>query len=274
MVGSSICRSSSNRGLILWAWGVGCPLAMACHAPVVAAVECATNVDCADGLICDGTHECVADVSGTLAFSENKSGDPAWKTAGWQLFSAPIGTQSDNFAEALNSWATIWPEHAVLTLGSGQIIFGPKTPHAPPYDGEPAAGVAATDFPHGTYFPERSWTAPGGLLLSGVLIPTAGALTGSSTDFDSGPIVTARVVVTADLYQGQTLVALDPGFTTPTLQDALPDAAFDGWSHVLINFAQSTQFIAGTPGNYAFLVTLLEQDSGAGWTVRVPFVIQ
>jgi hypothetical protein len=192
---------------------------------------------------------------------------------GWQLYSAPIGSPEDGYAEAFGSWAAVWSNHAELDLADGSRILGPKAPHPPPYDAEAEHGVVAAGFERGNDFTKRSWLPPAGIALSAAIVPWEGAPRGSSPDFDDGAVITESVSIAGELHWQDTLVAPLAGLETPLVGAALPATPFDGWSHVILNFAESTASIPDRSGNYEFELTLTD-GVGSGWSVRVPFSVQ
>jgi hypothetical protein len=211
--------------------------------------------------------------SGTLAWTAAPVMAPTWASAGWQIVETPLGTADDGFAEASTAWSALWPKHQLVPFGTG-MTFAPNVQHAAPYDKEAEEGVLATGFPSGDHFTQASWAAPWGLTVTGVLVPTAQAPSGSSPDFDSGPIIDTRVIVDGDLYRNGVLV--DPNFdsTIPLVSEVVTDKPFAGWSHVIVIFAESTTFVPGDPGNYEFVFKLTAEGSGNGWVVHLPFVVE
>ena len=243
---------------------IGSGLGMACQATKISQVDCSGDEDCPSEQVCDPSHTCLLPIS----FTELGSA-PTWKPVGWQLYTAPAGDQD----EGRQSWLALWPEHTDLVLADGTHVIGPSTPHAPPYDLEALDGLKRAGFARGSWFSPPQWTPPSALFVSGVIAPLPNAPLGSSPDFDRGPVIARpiRIQVVATAAEPPPLDSF--GWTTRSVAEALPDAGFDGWSHLSINFWEYPEPLPG-PGNYEFLVRLTEEGTNNGWDVRVPFVIE
>lgn len=199
---------------------------------------------------------------GATTFTATMQGNPAWETAGWQLYSA-----NDN----LQTVEAVFSQHS---YNQTQNAFQPGTVHAPPYDTEVADRVTTLGFPSGDNFLVSEWTYPKGILANAVIIPSANAPTGVTSDYASGLYIPKglQLYVDADMYKDS--VVVDPDFDAPypTLTTLQPNTTADGWSHMTLSFGEDTSFIAGTPGHYHLHVHVYEINTPAnGWLIDVPF---
>jgi hypothetical protein len=211
--------------------------------------------------------------TGSLVWTAEPIGHPTFKTTGWQLVVAPLGTPEDEFVEAATSWSYIWVDHQLVLLGAGSF-FAPFIQHSPPYDQELPLTMQYIGIPSGDHFPKEAWVAPASLTLAGAVVPAEGAPVGSSFDFDSGPIITTRIVVDGSLFKDGELVDPDFDETEPLVDEVFPGTAQEGFSHLPLVFGESTAFIAGDPGSYEFVFTLTDEQTADGWVVHLPFVIE
>lgn len=163
----------------------------------------------------------------------------------------------------------------------GKNTFVPGPAHAAPYDQEIDAAIAANGWDPGDTFHQSDWTFSSGsrgLIFAGAVVPSAGAPTGTSPDYASGPIVPDSIVIAfdGDMLEGTTVI--DPDFGDgdyPTLATLVPGGGYDGWSHMPFTFGEDTRFIPGTPGSYTFRVKLTESATPAnGWVIEIPFTIE
>ena len=208
--------------------------------------------------------------NGATVVTATKVGDPAWEVVDLKLYSAPIGTSSTN--DFFNTLALMWPLHTIDTVNNLTI---PKTAHAGPYDHEVSDGLIGQAYDPGNRFRVSDWTVPAGLYLSGVVVPTATAPVGKSADGASGPIIPNAVTLDydGDVLLGTTVV--DPDFDATSPVATTVTAGVDGWSHLPLNFGESTEYIAGTPGSYTFRVKVRETATPAnGWDIEVPFTVE
>lgn len=204
-------------------------------------------------------------------------GHPAWKPADFHLFSAPIGTADDGYAEfSTTSLAVLPPPNHVANPSLG---VGPGAPHAPPYTSEMAEGLANLNYHEGTHFAPTEFSAGQAVWLTYMVVPTDTATTGSSPDFASGPIIPNTLfpihVSATDMHGGrQYSVVAD--VDVPAL-DAYLDPPFfvDGHSHFPMYLADNSDF--GDPsvplkGGFAYDVTMTDVQ-GNGWHFVVRFTL-
>ena len=138
-----------------------------------------------------------------------------------------------------------------------------------------ASLVAAAGYQSAMFFTPADWAAPSGIILSGVMVPAMGAPTGATTDSASGPMIATSVFpiyVNTDVLRNLVVVDADFDGYYPTIDDALPAANLDGYSHMPLNFAENTAYLPGISGSYTFHVTVSDA-TGSGWDVTIPFTI-
>jgi hypothetical protein len=205
-------------------------------------------------------------------------GTPVWRPVDFHLFSAYVGTAASGYAEAIALFRAVMPPPEHVSVGS--FLIGPGTPHAPPYDRELAAGLAALGYEDQHTFSASQFSAPGQEILPfWTLVPDPG-VTGRSADFASGPIIPNAlfpVVVNGTAYRNGELFdpqLFDGPFLTPAL-DGTVDPRFigvEGHSHVSA-FTGIGHYAALDPtvpvaGNYTYEITMRDQ-AGNGWHVTV-----
>lgn len=204
-----------------------------------------------------------------------KIGAPIWEPTGVAAIAGQVGSTSpDTFFAFLNE--LVRPEHA---FDDNDFIIGPAVPHAGPYHDELATFAIEKGFRPTQKFKAREFTAPGGIIILLNLVPSAGAPTGSSFDFASGPIIPNAVfpiTVDGDLYRNGELY--DPFFDSayagyPGMN---PPIVVDGPSHLPWFFGENSSFgPPNTPvtGNYEFKLKITD-STGAGWNLKVPFTVK
>lgn len=200
-------------------------------------------------------------------------GTPIFEFADYQIYSGPQGTASDG-GPAIATLETVWSAHL---YSDALNVVGPDTAHAGPYAGEVSAGLRAAGIDPGNNFPMSDWEEPLGLFISTVMVPRAGAPTGASPDFASGPIIPDTIFpITVGGSLSKEGTVIDGTFVDtpyPTIDEAAPGAGADGWSHMPLNWGNSTTYVAGTPGAYTFDMHVRDKD-GNGWDAAVPFTIR
>jgi hypothetical protein len=210
----------------------------------------------------------------------HKVGHPAWLPADLHVFSAPIGTASDGYAEFLTTLQTVLPPpHYQLYTGLG---IGPGTPEAPPYTHDIADGVQAAGYAQGTLFGTGQFSNGQGVYLAFMVVPTPSTTNiGSSPDFASGPIIQNSlfpISVTGITYRNGAV--WDPflaSFDVPAINGPPVDPPInvDGFSHFPLFAADNADFgPANTPlpGLYQYKLSMLD-SSGNGWNITAYFAI-
>jgi len=204
-------------------------------------------------------------------------GHPSWKPVDFHLFSAPIGTAADGYAEfATTALALLPPPNHVF---HHDLLVGPGAAHQPPYDTELALGVAHQGYHQGRHFRAAEFSSGSGVWLVWMNVPRRGA-TGSSPDFASGPIIPNGLfpieVRGVALHNGASFDPTLANTSVPPLDSSLdPPFAVDGHSHFPMFIADTLD--VGPPGTkpegtYAYHVTLTDQQ-GDGWSIVARFSV-
>jgi hypothetical protein len=207
-------------------------------------------------------------------------GHPSWKPVDFHLFSAPIGTGADGYAEFFDIMGLILPppNHVHFdSLGPGGI--GPGTPHNPPYNTEIAKGVARLKYHQGVEFRPSEFSNGVGVTISWMTVPNPG-VTGSSPDFARGPVIPNTLFpihILGVSYHNNAL--FDPylvDVSVPNLAGIDPKfTGLTGHSHFPMWVADSIDFgPAGSKitGSYTYSMDMTDV-TGNGWHVAVHFSI-
>jgi hypothetical protein len=206
-------------------------------------------------------------------------GNPTWKPADFQIFTAPIGTAASGYAEFGTTILSILPppNHQFCADLGGP---GPGTPHTPPYTAELSAGVAALGFTTGPLFRPADFSNGNGVYCTWMTIPAQGT-TGSSPDFASGPIIPNTLFplhVSGATYRNGHLINPFLGtFDVPPLNTSLScPFDVDGQSHFPIFYADNMDFMpAGTKpvGSWEFQITMTD-GARDGWAISARFFVK
>jgi len=203
-------------------------------------------------------------------------GNPTWEPVDFHLFSAPVGTPETGFIEfALTAMSILAPPGHV---GHDQIGIGPGAPHDPPYDSELADGLANLGIADKEVFTVPEFSFPNAVWLVWMVVPAAGAPTGSSPDFDNGPIIPNSICPIT--FSGVTLrngELFDPYWAseTPALNVLDPPYEGDGHSHFPEFNADAWELgvIATDPdGMYEYQFTVVD-NAGNGWNIITRFEV-
>ncbi len=194
-----------------------------------------------------------------------KVGSPTWRTGDFQLFTAPAAPFPDAFFATLDQ---------LLPLeGPGVETY---TPHPGPYDTELSTNAAAAGFVNQSIFPQSAiMLDPNGVYFAFMMLPDPG-VTGSSRDFESGPIIPNSLfpmTTHAEMW-------LD-GILVETLQDGMVnirpgDVDFDGASHrapaQVVWYPWANDPEAGPLGEHEIRWSLRDAE-GNGWDMVAPFTV-
>jgi hypothetical protein len=211
--------------------------------------------------------------AGGLNVAQLAVGDPTFQVVGFQMFSAPLGTATDEFMQRKVTVETILPDHELLL---DRDLLAPRLPADPPYDLEIAAGVLRAGFVNKDRYITSEWTAPQGIYLAAQIVPTDRSPSGSSADFASGVVLPNSlfpITVDVDLWKGGSLFDDDFDFDFPTSAELQPGTSYDGYSHVPLFFWRNTDMIASSPDTYQFRMRIVDA-SGNGWRVFVPLFVE
>lgn len=199
-----------------------------------------------------------------------KVGNPQWEPVDFHLFAENAGVDWSNFHTVI---AGLLPppnhkDHPSLGVGPGD-------PHAAPYDGELALGVAAKGYVEHSVYPQSAGALPNAIFAAWMMVPSAGAPTGSSPDFASGPIIPNTVfpiAVHVDAYfDGALLDGYTYEFEVPPLDAALdPPFDVDGHSHFPMFDAGAFDGLPQTYGTLETRMTMTDVN-GDGWKLDITY---
>jgi hypothetical protein len=209
------------------------------------------------------------------------TGTPSWTALSWAVYAAPVGTLANNGAEFTQTTTQVWsPDHV---FDAAKNVIKSAVAHAPPYDSELPNGLTNAGFTNSGCFSASDWQAPGGIVVSTLLVPSATAPSDYSfeTPTVSGPvIVISNLEVDADLFRNGTLV--DPYFDSTYLKAAYVydyqppfDVHAGGFRHLILNWGENDSFSGGAtlgPGNYSFVVKI--SDFGNSTSQTISFQVQ
>jgi hypothetical protein len=218
-----------------------------------------------DAGIEDGT------VGSELFVESQAQGAPRWSPAGFQQFSAPMGSKSDSlkYAQATILSALGYPKHVYDPIAQ---IMAPGTPHAP-HEQEVAESVMAAGWTSTGTLPALDFAAPGGLFLIFLLFPNANAPIGATPDYASGKVLPDSlfpISIDADALYGNVIfyTALDSKY--PALGSIQPDSGLAGYSHIPLVFALNSDNVIPATGFYRWRIRVIDA-TGSGWTIVVHF---
>jgi uncharacterized protein YjbI with pentapeptide repeats len=192
-------------------------------------------------------------------------GAPIWKPIDFQLFSAPATPFNQEFGKV---YSTLLPYDNPLVAT--------YVPHAPPYDTELSAGSLAGGYVSQAVFtPDQIMLNPNGVYFAFMFVPDPG-ITGSSRDFDSGPVILNSVfplAINVDVWLDGVLVDRLPG-VDDVIHVQPKDVAFQGTSHLesiqAIWHPWDDDLTVGPLGNYDLRASIRDVG-GSGWDVLTQF---
>lgn len=205
-------------------------------------------------------------------------GMPLWEPVDPQVFVGPMGTMASMFAEA-QTFEGMWlmPNHQFDIAHS---LAAPAMQHAGPYTGDLSTMLSTHGITASRVLTEAQYTAPSGVWISMVLVPSTGAPTGSSFDSDSGPIIPNDIfpiAIDCDLFQDGLPYDMNFDSMYPAYNDTSPPAPKDGWSHIILVFAENTEFappMVAATGDFELRCAFADNTGMNGWVVTVPFRVQ
>jgi hypothetical protein len=202
-----------------------------------------------------------------------KVGNPTWQPVDIHLFSVP--TEPFTTVGFATANAILTPHFFINSSG----VVVPVPPDPGPYTNEIATGLARLGVTDRSVFSPRDLAGtPNGIWLGYMLVPAAGAPTGSSPDYTSGPIIPEGlfpIVGTEDVQRNG--FHFDSGTVTTRALSTL-GFTVDGSSHrpqlVTTDLVTADNPLGLTadqlPGHYVFTVTLRDA-SGNGYNIVAPF---
>lgn len=225
----------------------------------------------ADAFVGDGGS--AGPVHDPISFTISSFNQPTWDATGVFLFSAPMGTSADNYAEMRASFPALIPAH---TYNTQQKIWPSAHAHPPPYDGEETNLLAASGFHTGNVFHLADWATPQGIALALMLLPNGAAATGVTPDGELPMIANSLfpLKLTGELSLDATVVDMQFGASYPDSTAAAPLTV--GYSHIPLFFTETTAQAPTElqPGEYSWHVKAVDA-TGAGFQVYAgPFYIE
>lgn len=209
-----------------------------------------------------------------------KIGHPIWKPVDFHVFTASIGAPPDLLDFGKNQTGLLYPLRHQDCGGLGR---GPGDPHQPPYIHEMEAGLDIMNFADADVFREADFATTNGVWAVWMTVPNPG-MTGSSPDFQSGPIIPNTLFpihIAGETFRNNQL--WDPylgTFDVPPLDSNLPPpicitGPVDGHSHFPVFYAENANFGPGGPvtGHYEFRITMMD-TTGNGWSITVAFTVR
>ncbi len=204
-------------------------------------------------------------------------GSPTWKPVDLHVFTAPVGTAADGYAEFQQNQVALLPppNHQLCS----ELGIGPGAPHKPPYNREIDHNLDLTNFRESLIFRESEFSPPNGVWVVWMVVPRPGTV-GSSPDFSAGPIISNTLFpihVAGQAFRNNVL--WDPylgSSDVPPLTDQLScPFSVDGHSHFPIYFADNISFGTGgrSAGNYEYRMTMVDV-TGNGWSITVRFRVR
>jgi hypothetical protein len=205
--------------------------------------------------------------------TRSKIGSPLWEPTGILAITGELGTDLDSYVEFLSSF--VEPNHA---WDDNDFLVAPAVAHAGPYDDELFELATTAGYVAKQTFTEEEFTAPNGVTIMMNFIPSAGAATGSSFDFASGPIIpNALFPIDQEGGMFRNGVIYDDAFENSFagFHELMPPIVKEGASHFVWFFGESTFFgppDAAAAGSYELRLNFID-STGAGWRVTVPFTV-
>jgi hypothetical protein len=206
--------------------------------------------------------------------ARTKIGSPLWEPTGAVLFAGNVGSASRDPLIATTN-AIVAPNHA-WDANDGSI--GPVVAHTGPYNDEIYSLVTARNFTVKQSFTVSEFTAPSGVIIMLNIVPSAGAATGSSFDFSSGPIIANSLfplVVDDDVFRNGVIFDSASNSSFVGYPNQNPPIARDGPSHLLYVFGENNSFgpsATAADGSYDFRAAVTD-STGAGWLLFIPFTV-
>ncbi len=201
-----------------------------------------------------------------------KFGSPTWEVVDVQLFEGTGGSNPSTWLQAMMKvFTTITPAHEYFPYYAiGCSGDGTGTAHAPPYDDELGAGMKTAGYHSSGTFATSALTAPRALFLAMMMIPAAGAPTGSTFSYSSGPILDPNDFPI--MASGQ---ILRNGTQIDTLDGSIchPPPKGTNWSHSLWSWMENSFWITPLPGSYEIKVRFNDAANTHGWNISVLFTV-
>ncbi|HEX2875891.1 MAG TPA: hypothetical protein VHP33_31790 [Polyangiaceae bacterium] len=157
--------------------------------------------------------------------------------------------------------------------------FLPGEPHDGPYGSELALLAEAAKLAPTQQLTEAQFSPPSGLVLLVMIGPGAAAPSGSSPDFDNGPILPNElfpISATGGVYRQGQPYDLDFGDRILGYDALSKPIDVEGASHFFLSFGENASFgptDAPLSGAYEFSLRATDRY-GTGWELTVPFAVE
>jgi hypothetical protein len=213
----------------------------------------------------------VASDCGQVPVQIKKVGNPIWKPVDFHVFTA---SDADFTGQLINLLYPLRHKYCADFFGPG-----PGDPHQPPYNHEFEGNLDIVNITDSLVFRVADFSPPNGVWAVWMTVPDPGT-TGSSPDFNSGPIIPNALFpihVAGETFRNNQL--WDPflgSFDVVALTNQLScPFNVDGHSHFPIFYAEDSRFGPGGPltGHYEFRVTMTD-TTGNGWSITVAFTVR
>jgi hypothetical protein len=225
------------------------------------------------GVVGDGGGA-VADGSIPLgaAATLQKIGAPTWRPKCAHLFVGACGDKASGFADGVKLVEQILPQHQYFP---DQNLIGPKTPHQGNYGTEIAQGLQAAGIVEQHTVTTAELASPSCLFVALMLVPDGGP-TGSSPDFQSGPVVDPQafpMIIDGNLHQAGQLIDSSYDFTYPAIGSLTPPVTGQSYSHMPMVFLVNDELVPQlAPGAHDLTLKILDAQN-VGWRVTVAFTV-
>jgi hypothetical protein len=207
-------------------------------------------------------------------------GHPTWAPADLHVFTAPIGTAADGYAEFSEQGPILLPPPHYQVYPN--VGMGPGTPEMRPYTHDLADGIKNAGYRGGPIFTRSQFSNGNGVYFVYMVVPKPGTKSiGSSPDFSRGPIIPnslfpislAGVTNRNGVVSDANLAA----FPIPALNSSAftPPFNVDGSSHFPIFIADNADFQVAPnnlPGLYSYSIQMRD-SAGNGWNISAYFLI-
>lgn len=210
---------------------------------------------------------------GPLVATTDAVGSPKWMPMDFHLFVAKESSNDDFFAVMQSILKP--PNHTIHPM----LGLGPGAPHMG-FNDEMKLGVEAAHYKEDTAFKATEINGPDGLYLAFMTVPTAGAPTGVSPDFASGPIIPNDIfpmhVSAHVLENGSHADNVSVSFDVPALDGKLnPPFNVDGHSHIPLFFAYRlpSMLDPDVAGSREWSLQMIDA-TGSGWNITVPYEVK
>jgi len=213
-----------------------------------------------------------AGAPGALPMTVAAIGSPTWKPHCAFAFAAPCGSKSTSFSTAVTTIEKVLPAHR---YDKAHNVMAPVTAHAH-YDLEIPQGLAAFGLKPKDSFSVAELQAPSCVFVVLQLVPGAGAPTGASPDFASGPILSPAafpLLIDGALLTGGKVVDPGLGFVYPGMKSLSPQPSGDSYSHVPLVLFENSELVQAQAGTYSVDLRVLDAG-GQGWSIRVGYSVK